>query len=260
MDGERVLLDAFARRHPARLAQALSRDGGTLGVLSDDAAAQVARHLPTTDAARALAGTGRAGPVLDGVPARVAAAILRKMPDPDAVLGAMLPRRRAEVAALLRYPDHTVGAVMDADVLSTTADCTAGEVLARARTQAARALYTVYVVTVDNRLEGVLTLGELMRAPEAAHVRDLMSRDPTVLTARVLLSEAMDHPAWRRLRALPVVDNDVFVGALRHAVLVELERARAAHVGSAAALGELFGLGVAALGSAVGSLGGGERR
>jgi magnesium transporter len=141
---------------------------------------------------------------------------------------------------------------MDPEVLALPLDLTAGEALARVREQPEQARYNLYVVDGEQRLVGALNLRELLVADPSDRLADLMASEPLRLVATADRALVVSHPGWRRVHALPVVDeDDRYLGALRYHTLRELEeellRGRHEDRSTADALGDLFAAGAAGL-------------
>jgi len=232
------LTHAFLRAHPAEAARVLeplpaaevaalfARTPARLGapVLAAMLPAAAARSLAALDDERAMA-------LLAALGAQPAAAALRHVPEPRrARLLAGLPGGIAFASQLLLgYPEETVAAWVDADVLVLAAGTSAAEALERARARGA-SIEAVFVAGAGGRLEGQAPLGALLRAPATATLDSLMSRTETLLAAQTPLAAAAAHPGWRRASALPVVEaDDRLLGVLtRDALERALERPEAA--------------------------------
>lgn len=232
------LTHAFLRAHPAEAARVLeplpaaevaalfARTPARLGapVLAAMLPAAAARSLAALDDERAMA-------LLAALGAQPAAAALRHVPEPRrARLLAGLPGGIAFASQLLLgYPEETVAAWVDADVLVLAAGTSAAEALERARARAA-SVEAVFVAGTGGRLEGQVPLGALLRAAGTASLDTLMSRSEALLAAQTPLAAAAAHPGWRRASALPVVEaSDRLLGVLtRDALERALERPQAA--------------------------------
>lgn len=256
-----VLANALIERHPDRAAEVLERTdveaSAALFLRADPASgAQVLRQLSPA----------RAAAVIAAVPAVHAAALLETLPLDDvarvlrtldrSVAESVLERldeRRARMLRIgMRYPEHTAGALMDPAVLALPASLTAREALERVRGEPENARYNLYVIDSDHRLVGALTLRELFLARADARLDGLMVREPLCVRDDADRATVVSHPGWRSVHALPVVDAaGHFVGALRYRRLRELEEALLrrgrADASSAAALGDLFATGAAAV-------------
>ena len=256
-----VLANALIERHPERAADVLERvdaeqTSALLGRADPRFAAQVLRQLSP----------GRAARVVEALPAADAAALLEPLAlDTVARLlrtldsGVVEPllahadaRRARMLRVALRYPEHTAGALMDPAVLALPASLTAAEALERFREEPENTHYNVYVIDGEHRLVGAFNLRELFLAPADARLDDLMVHSPFSVQTDADRATIVSHPGWRAVHSLPVVDPEGrFVGALRYRTLRELEDAMLqrshADASSAAALGDLFATGAAAL-------------
>src|SRR5439155_23144448 len=114
--------------------------------------------------------------LLRRLPPRVSEAILRLVDEAD----------RRDIAALAKYPDGTVGAIMTTDYAWVPPTLRAPEAVERLRQQApnTETIYVVYVLDETNRkLLGVVGLRDLILAPRTATVRDLMNEEVQTLRA-----------------------------------------------------------------------------
>ncbi len=256
-----VLANALIERHPEHAADKLEQ------VDPEESAALLVRADPGSSARvlRQLS-PGRAADIVEALPAATAAALLDTLALDDVarllrtldatVAEPVLERigeRRARMLRIgMRYPERTAGALMDPAVLALPVSLTARAALARAREEPENAHYNVYVIDTDQRLVGALTLRELFLARTDARLDELMVRDPLCVRDDADRATVVSHPGWRSVHALPVVDTaGRFVGALRYRRLRELEEALLrrgrADVSAAAALGDLFATGAAAV-------------
>jgi magnesium transporter len=115
---------------------------------------------------------------------------------------------RRDIAALVKYPENTAGALMTTDYAWLPGNVTVDEALERLRLQAPdrETIYYVYVVDEQRRLQGVVSLRDLILAPRRALLRDLMEKD--ILTVRVTDDRELVARDIARydLLAVPVVD------------------------------------------------------
>ena len=143
---------------------------------------------------------------------------------------------------------------MDTQALAFAESVSASEALERLGRAAKHALHYVYVVSEDQQLVGVLNLPELMAARPDQLLGLIAVRPVQSVSARASWQAIVAHPAWKRYHALPVVESGRrFVGVLRYASIRKLEE-RLHDSGiqdhgaqTAAALGELYGLGLRGL-------------
>lgn len=205
----------------------------------------------------------RAAAMLGEMPPDFAASFLRRLPEHlDAggrarILEHMRPEQAQALSALLRFRDGTAGALMDPYVMTIPADITAGEAVRRVRDDPEHVHYHLYVIRRDRCLVGVLNVRELLLADPSERITDIMQTDVHRLPAYADVWAILDHPGWRLVHVLPVVDeNGVILGAVRYRALRRLE-AEAQGGGeptgreTARALGGLFWTAVAGLAEAL---------
>ena len=120
------------------------------------------------------------------------------------------PTRR-EVTALLAYAEDRAGGLMSPRFARARPEMTVDEAIIYVRKQARESLemiYYVYVLDVEQRPLGVVSLRELIAAPGHKRVRELMNPD------LIGVSDEMDQEAVSRLfaerglLAVPVLDRD----------------------------------------------------
>jgi magnesium transporter len=166
----------------------------------------------------------------------------------DLVLSLIPMRPQRALRTLVSYPEQTAGSLMDPEVLALPDDITAREARRRVRSSPEHARYNVYVVDREGRLVGALNLRELFLAAPSAALASVMTRRVHRLSAAADRLAIVQHPGWREVHSLPVVDLDGrYLGALRYRTLRRLEEqlrgvADAAEV-TVDALGELFAAG-----------------
>ncbi len=239
MDGRRRLSQAFAESHPEDAARLLE------GLPSADAAGFL-ENIPPSIAAGVLgamspaigsASFGRlsihhAAAILPLLAPYAAAALLRHLDD-GARRGclAALPEETARtLEVLLRHPDHTAGALMDAQIATVEIDADVRTARTQVRRLADRLHYYLYVVDRSMKLSGVLTLRRLYASAPDAPLRSVMISSVARLPASADRGVILAHPGWRRLHTLPVVDEEErLLGVIRYETVRHLEReARAA--------------------------------
>jgi magnesium transporter len=250
----RRLADHLLEQHPERAVRVLEKLGvgetvRLLGRGSAKSASELLRHLAPQLAAAILQelDAARAARIVDAMDLDVAARLVRRLATEAQVqiLDRIEQRRSRGLAALLRFPESSAGALMDPDVLALPMDLTAREALAQVRESAAHARYNLYVVDRDQRLAGVLTLRELLQARPRTPLSDLMVPEPQRLLAEAGREAVLSHPGWKQVHSLPVVDgNGAYLGAIRYRTLRSLERelrpGGPADVDASSALGELL--------------------
>lgn len=263
MELEARLLTAFTDSHPAELARVLesmsSSDAAEL--MSDLPVRGLAELLgrlapPSAASSLELVDLEKAAQALSETPTAVAATILRAMDSAkrSRMLQSLSPKAQKATRSLLRYSQDTAGALMDPEVRAFAHTVSAADALEQLRRHTKHALYYVYVVDEDQSLVGVVNIPELMQA-RPDQVLGLIAAQPVEsVPARTGWRSLLAHPAWGRFHALPVVETDGrFVGVVRYESLRKLEqrlletRIEGQSGQTAAALGELYGLGLRAL-------------
>jgi diguanylate cyclase (GGDEF)-like protein len=80
-------------------------------------------------------------------------------------------------------------------------------------------------VVEDDRLVGLVTMRELLRALPYRPIRDIMQRDVSTVSSHTPITSAFSLMESRRVHQLPVVDNDRMVGLITtEAILRALDR------------------------------------
>lgn len=116
---------------------------------------------------------------------------------------------RAELEALMAYPPESAGGVMSPEVVALSANLTALEAVAELRRQAQESeqIYYTYVVDHQYRLVGVLSLRDLILAPEEQPLSEIMITDLVTVDALMDREEVADVLAHYGYYAVPVVDD-----------------------------------------------------
>jgi magnesium transporter len=261
MDMEQLLSQSFAENHPSDAAAILERlkpqqTAAYLDQLPPRYAAALLQCLVSPYAAECLVhlSAQRFALAIEALPLDTAAALLRRLDQP--LQERLLDQAPSDVAnllrRLLRYPETSAGALMDARALALPEDITASEALTRVRRAPRYALYYLYVVDREQKLVGVLNLRELMLASPRASLAAVMRRAVASIPASADRLVIVEHPAWHDVHALPVVDDHgVLLGVLRYETLRELEgkshtdTAAAGAISAVLTLGELCWVGLA---------------
>jgi magnesium transporter len=167
--------------------------------------------------------------LLDELPAVVATRLLQGLP----------PHERDLTAAVLGYPQRSIGRRMSPEYVTTRAELTARQSLDRVRSRLsdAETVYTLPVVDGRRRLVGIVSLRDLLGAPDDALVSELLHA-PHSARATDDAEVAARRCADLKLLALPVVDaEDRLVGILTVddalAILEEAESEDQARIGGA---------------------------
>ena len=120
------------------------------------------------------------------------------------------PDTRRLINQFLNYPENSVGSIMTAEFTDLTKTMTVAEAISHIRRtgEESESIYTCYVIDAARRLEGVVTIKELLLAEDGRLVSDLM--EPDVITAAT--TEDQEEAVARMMRydfiSLPVVDRE----------------------------------------------------
>jgi magnesium transporter len=190
-------------RVPALLAALSSeRAAAVLEYLAEDLRTEVLEELTTAQAAQLVAQMtpdDRAD-ILEELDEETADEILEAIPD----------EARRETEQLLAYDPETAGGLMTTQIVtvrgSTSVEGAVAEVRAIARTGRREAMNTVYVLDERGLLSGVISLRELLAAPEGALLSDVAWTEVVSILPTADRSEASRLIAEYDLVALPVVD------------------------------------------------------
>ena len=162
--------------------------------------------------------------VLEELPADEAAEIVAEM-DPDEradaleeldeetadeILQELEPAEKAETERLLQYDPYTAGGLMTTEFVSVLETLTVEESLrgvrAMARGGRREAMYTIYTVDDAGRLRGVLSLRELLAAPEGSRISEHAWTEVVSVSPDMPQEEVSQITSNYDLVALPVVD------------------------------------------------------
>jgi magnesium transporter len=198
--------EAIPRERVAELLRALPADraADVLEYLDEDLRAEVLEAMSSKQAAQIvtqMTPDDRAD-VLDELEEETAEEILAEIPT----------EARRETERLLAYDPDTAGGLMTTEFVSVPETLTVEEALAlvRAAARAGRkeAMYAIYATDEQGRLHGVMSLRELLAAPEGARVSDTAWSEVVTLPTSADREEVARVTANYGLVAVPVVDED----------------------------------------------------
>jgi magnesium transporter len=206
--------------HPANLADVAE-------LLPVDRIAQLLRALPPARAGDVLEYLDEElrTEVLEALSPKQAAVLVSEMTPDDradaiedleethaeSILSQIPTEARGETERLLAYPPDSAGGLMTTEFVSVSEDLPVEQALRIVRNAARagrrEAIYTVYATDVTGRVRGVLSLRELLAAPEGSHVSDLAWTDVVTVPASTDREEVARVSAKYDLVAVPVVDE-----------------------------------------------------
>jgi len=183
------------------------------------------------------------GPLLEWMAADNRDDLLREL-EPEFVeeiLPLVAKAERHDIQMLLSCPEDSAGSLMTTEYASLPANISAGEAIARLRTQApnSESIYYIYVLDSERKLVGFISLRDLILANPTSLVSELMQRD--VISVRV--DEPIEQVVQKLARfdfiAIPVVDDcNRLAGIVTHDDVLDAVREEAtedAHLSAAVA-------------------------
>jgi len=134
----------------------------------------------------------------------------------------LLPEAEAdELRVILSYPADSAGALMDPRVLLLRADTTVREALTRIRAQKKRGIRRLFVVDVDNRLEGQVDIQDVATASANTILEEIQRPVAAVVNAIAPREEVVEIIEQFQLTDLPVVDaEERLIGVVRYRNLI----------------------------------------
>lgn len=137
----------------------------------------------------------------------------------EELLPLMAQAERSDIRKLLSYPEDSAGAIMTTEYASLPENITVAQALEKLRQQApdSEIISYIYVVDEGRRLQGIVSLRELIFARPTRPLSELINRD--VISVRV--DDDQEFVAQELARydfvAIPVVDNqNQLVGIVTH--------------------------------------------
>ncbi|HEX9017191.1 MAG TPA: CBS domain-containing protein [Chloroflexota bacterium] len=186
----------------------------TLEEVSARRQVQILRDIDSSKAADILEemGPDEAADVLGDMPAHEAAELLSLMEEEES----------QDVKELLTYPDDTAGGIMTTEYISLPEALTAREAMKTLRKTAREVenVYTLYVVDnpEDEHLVGTISLRDLIIAPSAQPLSDLVDRSPVTVRVNDEPETVARLIAKYNLLGVPVVDEQ---GSLQGVITVD---------------------------------------
>ncbi len=168
--------------------------------LHEEMRADLARRLPPLVLAR----------VLDHVDDDVEADIVQDLSEEQAAAVLPLLEDRDTVERLLAYPEESAGGLMSPDFVALKRHWTVDQTidyLRRNKPEASQPYY-LYVVDVDARLTGIVSLRDIVVADGASLVEEIMTPEVISVPASADREEAAERVRHYNLLALPVLDGE----------------------------------------------------
>ncbi|HSD59866.1 MAG TPA: magnesium transporter [Burkholderiales bacterium] len=141
----------------------------------------------------------------------------------EAVLAAAPPEIARQWSRNESYPEDSIGRLMEPPVGVFSPRLTVGETIERLRTLVKTRFVTYCYVTDDNgRLQGVVTMRELLLEDNARRLEEVMIREVFYLRPEMELEDAMKRVLNRHYPVYPVCDErGVLIGLVRGQAMFE---------------------------------------
>ncbi len=216
-DERGMLMNLIADLHPADLANLISHlDLEDAQLLFDRLPAElggdVLAELDSTIRTALLEESrpGRISEMLDNLDTDDATDILADLPDEMAEQVLVGLEDAHHVRELLSYDEESAGGIMQREYVPALRSWTVAEVTEEVRrlAETIEPIYAVYVIDEAGRLQGVVSLKQLLLSPATARIDSLMRTDFAAVTTDVDQEEVARIMERYDLVVLPVVDAD----------------------------------------------------
>lgn len=148
------------------------------------------------------------------------------------------------VRLVLRYPEGTIGQVMDPRIFTVHQDMRVAEVITAVRNSAELLQHEIYVINDRQQPAGVVAVKQLLTCEGMETMKNIMRPVGQMLAARTSLAVALNSFDWEHRDSIPVVDHQgVFIGVLQRRSLQSTDtesHAADEYTGTALAVAELF--------------------
>ena len=154
-----------------------------------------------------------------------AARLLRAMPvqHSEKILGMLPAYVKSNIHSSLRYPDQTVGRVMDSNPVSMPESISINDAVKRVKNLRKRTLHEIFVVDDEHTLRGVIHVADLLSAARSSSLQTIITRNVPYLSTRISLYAAAVHAGWQTYTTLPVVGTDhILSGVLKSSTLLHV--------------------------------------
>ena len=177
--------------------------------LSIKHAALVIQHLTPISGGSALARLPLDSviPILTKLPANQATSLIRRIPSEKKKEIVTLPGLPGFIKRSLRYPEDTVGAIMDTNALVLPARFSVREARKHMKKYTARIHNRIFVTDDQQVLRGFVELKEIMFASYKTALAQMARRPNVKLSVRDRLEAVAAETATQHTEVFPVVDH-----------------------------------------------------
>ena len=205
--------------HPADIAHILSQvpqkdRAAIIDTLDIETAAETLEEMGTSDQASIIEDMDaeHASDILEHMAPDEAADVLQDLPTDKAqgLIQRMEKKDAHEMEELLSHEEDTAGGLMTTEYLSLPKDLTVREAIEQVRLLSpnVETVYYIYILDKDEKLQGVLSLRDLIIAQPHQTIEEIMTHPIKSVHAGVDEKEAGAVISKYRLLALPVVDEE----------------------------------------------------
>jgi magnesium transporter len=226
------LVTDFLDKHPADCARILEQ-------LSVHTACSLIRYVQPGRAAGILECmvTAYGSECLHALDARKAVSIIKEMKTPQAarllramslehsrhILDMLPVHIKSNIHSSLRYPDQTVGRIMDSKLFSLPESISVSDAIKRLTHLRQRTVHEIFAVDDDHKLKGVIHVADLLSAARSSSLQTIIMSDVPSLSTRTSLHSAAMHVGWQTFSTLPVVGKDnILSGTLKSSTLMHV--------------------------------------
>jgi len=126
------------------------------------------------------------------------------------VMRAATPSTRTLINQYLRYPDNSAGSIMTSEFVDLKKYMNVRESFARIRRigEDKETIYVCFVISADRKLEGIVTVKDLLLADDDTIIEDLMDRNVIFASTTEDQESVSEKFSDYDLMALPVVDTE----------------------------------------------------
>lgn len=126
------------------------------------------------------------------------------------VMRTATPETRALINQYLRYPENSAGTIMTAEFVDLKKYMNVRQAFARIRSigEDKETIYVCFVMSADRKLEGIVTVKDLLLADDETVIEDLMDRNVIFATTTEDQESVSEKFSDYDLMALPVVDME----------------------------------------------------
>jgi magnesium transporter len=213
-----------ARIHPADLAEIISEVSqkertALFGSMDVETAAEALHELDRQVQVDIIddMSTERASDILEQMPPDAAADVLGDLPEAKAqeLINLMEKEEAEDVQELLEHEEDTAGGLMTTEYLAFPPDMTVEEAIKELRLEApdVETVYYLYILDINERIVGVISLKNLILAHPHALLGDIMKTPVKTVNLDADENEVAEFISKYNLLAAPVVDeNNVLHG------------------------------------------------